>query len=184
MNVNVDMHPDSYLTAEKAILIEKRDLVKIYDDFSPRLYKYAARLLNDGDLAEECVAEVFSRLLKSIQRGGGPRENLRAYLYRSAHNWIIDYFRSSRGMVELDLDIQAEPRQSPPALVDERLEQERVRNALLELDPEHRQIILLKYFENWSHEEIAGYLGKSVEASRALLHRALASLKKILVGKE
>jgi RNA polymerase sigma-70 factor (ECF subfamily) len=72
---------------------EPEALAAIYDAYSPRIYAYAMRLLGDYDLAEECVAETFTRFLQALYVGRGPRNNLRAYLYRTAHNWITDRFR-------------------------------------------------------------------------------------------
>jgi RNA polymerase sigma-70 factor (ECF subfamily) len=84
--------------AETMLLTEtrtfsKQDLVGIYEEHSPGIYRYSVRLLGDRDLAEDCVSETFSRFLHAVRQGGGPRDNLRAYLYRVAHNWITDHYR-------------------------------------------------------------------------------------------
>ena len=68
----------------------KEDLVAIYEEYSPGIYRYAVRLLGDAAMAEDCVSETFSRFLGAIQRGGGPTDNIRAYLYRVAHNWVTN----------------------------------------------------------------------------------------------
>jgi RNA polymerase sigma-70 factor (ECF subfamily) len=73
--------------------LDKQSLVRVYEEYSPGLYRYAYRLLGDQDLAEECVAETFSRFLQVIRRGRSPDGNLRAYLYRMAHNWAVDFYR-------------------------------------------------------------------------------------------
>ena len=78
---------------QQAWRFEEQALAAIYDRFSPGLYRYAWRLLGDVHLAEECVAETFSRFLHALQGGRGPQEYLQAYLYRVAHNWITDYYR-------------------------------------------------------------------------------------------
>src|SRR3989304_10500490 len=70
-------------------------LGEIYSRYSTELYRYAVRLLGDVHLAEDCVAETFSRFLQALGRGRGPQAYLRAYLSRVAHTWIVDYFRRS-----------------------------------------------------------------------------------------
>ena len=70
-------------------------LAEIYDTYSTSLYGYALRLLGDPALAEDCVAETFSRFLKALHAGKGPQKQLKAYLYRIAHNWIADVYRRS-----------------------------------------------------------------------------------------
>jgi RNA polymerase sigma-70 factor (ECF subfamily) len=160
---------------------DQEALVEIYDLYSPALYRYAVRLLNNPDLAEDCVAESFSRLLSALRKQGGPRQNLRAYLYRIAHNWITDQYRNPihQEAVE-DFDQQVDPASTTSQLVDERLERERVRKAILRLTPDQRQVIALKFFEGWSNAEVARSLNKPLGAVKSLQHRALRSLRQAL----
>ena len=162
---------------------DQEALVEIYDLYSPALYRYAVRLLNNPDLAEECVAESFSRLLSALRKQGGPRQNLRAYLYRIAHNWITDQYRKpiSYQAVE-DFEQQADPASTPSQLMDELLEREKVRKAIRLLTPDQRQVVALKFFEGWSNAEVARSLNKPVGAVKSLQHRALQSLRQTLTG--
>ena len=85
---------------QRASKIETQALAEIYDSYSPGIYRYAMRLLGDMTLAEDCVAETFARFLKSLQEQRGPRNNLKAYLYRIAHNWIVDHYRKDKETLE------------------------------------------------------------------------------------
>lgn len=167
-----------------SLRLEKNDLVEIYDQYSPRLYRYALRLLGDPELAEDCVAETFSRFLQALQKGGGPKTNLQAYLYRVAHNWIIDYYRNRPVQEELQPELADEKAESPLVQVTDNMQKEIVRNALFHLTPEQRQVIMLRFYEDWSHEEIAKLIGKTAQATRALQHRALEALRRMLVEQE
>jgi RNA polymerase sigma-70 factor (ECF subfamily) len=60
------------------------------------------------------------------------------------------------------------------------MDRQRVRAALLQLTPEQRLVIELRFLENWSHEDVANLLGRTVEATRALQYRAVESLRHIL----
>jgi RNA polymerase sigma-70 factor (ECF subfamily) len=64
------------------------------------------------------------------------------------------------------------------------MDQERVRHALQRLSPEQRLVISLRFLEERSHEEVALVLGKTVEATRALQHRAIAALRQMLLQQE
>ncbi len=165
--------------------ITKEELIAIYEENSPGIYRYAVRLLGDVSLAEDCVSETFSRFLAAIQRGGGPRENVRAYLYRVAHNWVTDYYRR-QPLPELQIEDHepVEPGSNPAAEVDQFMERERVRAAILRLPAEQQQIIQLRFLENWSHEEVAQVLGKSADATRSMQYRALGSLRRMLKEEE
>lgn len=169
----------------RARRFEKRALAEIYDRYSEALYRYAWRSLGDGDLAEECVAETFARFLAAMERGGGPRDNLRAYLYRMAHNWITDHYRRSPPQtLSLDPELHAHPDSDPSDLVALELERQQVRAALASLTPEQRQVIMLRYLEGWDHEQIARAMEKRVGAVKALQHRAIRALRRLLDGQE
>lgn len=160
-------------------------LAAVYDRYSPGLYAYAMRLLGDECLAEDCVAETFSRFLKSLRANHGPQEHLQAYLYRIAHNWITDqYRRQPPPAFELDENMRAEDEMQPENQADERIEQNQVRGALRMLTPDQRQVVILRFLEGWENEEVAAAVLKPVTAVRALQHRALAALRRGLLGKE
>ena len=169
--------------AKENLRFDHSDLIELYEQYSPRLYRYSVRLLDDSDLAEECVAETFSRFLQALKKGGGPHDNVQAYLYRVAHNWINDYYRS-RPMDELEPELEDEKLESPLHVVAENQQKETVRKALFQLTPEQRQVITLRFYEEWAHDEIGVLIGKTSQATRALQHRALATLRKLLVEQE
>ncbi len=171
---------------ERALLArsQKGDLSalgSIYDRYHQGLFRYARRLLGDETLAEDCVAETFSRFLKALQQNKGPRDHLQAYLYRIAHNWITDQYRKERYLLEeLDDSLPETKEQPPESQLIERAEQERIRQALSQLPPSQRQVIVLRFIEEWGNEAVALALQKPVGAVKALQHRALINLRKHL----
>ncbi len=176
------------MNSEKQLLhrvrnLEPEALETVYDLYSPKLYRYAMRLLGDPDRAEECVAETFSRLLRAIHNGGGPKKYLQAYLYRIAHNWVTDQYRQQEETFLPDESIAAED-QSNDLLqnVEDGIEQERIREALMQLTPEQRQVLVLKYLDEWKNAEIARSMDKTVGSVKALQHRALNALRRILTS--
>ena len=162
---------------------DTQSLAEIYDCYSPGLYAYAMRLLGDACLAEDCVSETFSRFLKALHARQGPEMHLQAYLYRIAHNWITDHYRRVP-VFDLDEELRAGDEVGPEVQVDQRLQQERVRGALRLLTPDQRQVVILRFLEGWDNEEVATAVQKPSSAVRALQHRALASLRRWLLGTE
>ncbi len=178
------MHSEEALIAG-ARKLDEDILADIYDRYSPGLYRYAFRMLGTPEMAEDCVAETFSRFLHALHRGGGPRQYLQAYLYRVAHNWVTDVYRqNSPDMVPLDVERAESGGHGPEEEVQNGLEFDRARAALLQLTPDQRQVIVLKFLEGWNNREIAKALEKPVGAVKSLQHRGLASLKRILVSSE
>jgi RNA polymerase sigma-70 factor, ECF subfamily len=169
-------------TLDSAISDNRQELIAVYEQYNLELYRYAFRLLGERCLAEDCVAETFSRYLRVVLAGRGPSENVRAYLYRIVHNWATDYYRRNPlPSPELDLEMHADTESNPMHVFTKEAERERVRAALMQLPSDQRRVIELRFLEEWSHEAVAEALGKTVEATRALQHRALTVLRRILV---
>ena len=161
-------------------------LTQLYDAHNAEVYRYAMRLVGDARLAEDCATETFSRLLVALRNGQGPTSDVRAYLFRVAHNWLMDEHRSFRRQPEmlplqedLDADVQDEGNDLLQAASDS-IRRERLRNAIRTLTPEQQQVVALRFLEGWSLEETAQAVGKPVGAVKALQHRAIASVKRSL----
>lgn len=177
------MNPEKLL--QKARSFDQEALTQIYDLFSDALFAYAFKHVGDSQIAEDLVAETFRRFLTALERGGGPTEHLRAYLYRIVHNLITDlYRREPPPAQELDEERLVEDKPGPASIVAVSQEAEVVRKALRLLTPDQRQVLTLKYLEGWNSSEIAQSMEKSLGAVKALQHRGVASLKRILLEGE
>ena len=175
-----------HVLSEEALLrlaraFDQTALAEVYDRYNTGIYYYALRLLGDPALAEDCAAETFSRLLRALRDGGGPTDNLKAYLYRSAHNWITDYYRRTPPL-PLDPDSNlVQPDSDPCEQAEKSIVQGRVRAAVRLLTPDQQQVVALRFVEGWDLDEIAVCLKKPIGAVKALQHRAIASLQKMLM---
>jgi RNA polymerase sigma-70 factor (ECF subfamily) len=168
---------------ERVHQFEEQALVEVYDRFSLGIYRYSWRILGDEHLAEDCVSETFKRFLQAIRRHNGPRKHLQAYLYRSAHNWITDYYRRRRPEDPIhEAYVCQDSRSDPHENLENSQESQRLRHALAHLTPDQRQVIVLKFVENWENSQIAHALQRPVGAVKSLQHRALARLRKVLEG--
>ena len=179
MNVN---DSEKVITIQKARQFDEKTLAEVYDTYSAGLYRYAVRLLGDQQSAEDCVSETFFRLLRILQEQRGTIDHLQSYLYRVAHNWITDYYRRTKNIIE-----ESETSEQVASLdtstldrVEKNIRTNEVRQAILSLPVEQQQVIVLKYLEGWQNEEIARLLNKKNGAIRALTFRALRTLRKKL----
>lgn len=163
---------------KRASQLDTRALAEIYDLHSTGIYRYAMRLLGDVTLSEDCVADTFTRFLRALQDGRGPREHLQAYLYRIAHNWVVDLYRENQPALELSEALRSEI--DVPEAAAPRIRQKQVRTAIRSLTLDQQQVIALKYLDEWSNDEVAQALQKPVGAVKSIQHRALRSLYKLL----
>lgn len=148
-------------------------IAALYDKHAPELYRYIYHRLGSRTLAEDLTAEVFVRVLKA------PRapNDWRAYLYRIAHNLVIDSLRKNpRVLDQVDERIPDE-QNDPVERAEIAEEQRRLRRAIARLTPEQQQVVVLKFIEELSNAEIARILDKPEGAVKALQHRALTNLR-------
>jgi len=156
-------------------------LAQVYDEYYDRIYRYVFRFVGQVAAAEDLTANVFLRLLNAVRSGNEPRTNLLAWLYRVAHNLVVDSFRRGPAAEELELTEWLEGYEPDLThIVEQKLQMERVRRALLELTPAQQQVIALKFLEGLESVEVAAILDKSEGAIDALQHRALLALREAL----
>jgi RNA polymerase sigma-70 factor, ECF subfamily len=138
--------------------------------------------VGDKMTAEDITEEVFVKGWKAIQTCRGREETFVAWLYRIAHNQVIDTFRqSNRNLHRDDIDIADDT--SPEYEAETRMEKQQVLAAVLRLPETQKQVILLKFLEGADNTEIGRIMGKRQGAIRALQMRALAGLKRMLESK-
>ncbi|MEA3407521.1 MAG: sigma-70 family RNA polymerase sigma factor [Chloroflexota bacterium] len=160
-------------------------LEKIYDRYNAELYAYAMQWIGNPGLAEECVAETFHRFLDVLRRGKGPDCHLRAYLYRTAHNWLMDQHRQ-QPTATLEYAIEnpnATVESDEPNPLDTTLHNSRVaqtKAALSQITPDQRQALILRFIEDLSLKEVATAMERSVGAVKALQYRGLAAMRRVL----
>lgn len=154
---------------------------QIFDNHYEPIFRYAYHRLSTKDQAEGVASECFCRLLDAYQNGKGPSDGVRYWLYRVAHNLIVDIYRQSDKR-PLPLLEQVLPDTDPlpeDTLVIQQ-EQSRVRRAMEKLTEDQQQVLELKFMEGLENEEVAEILQKTVGAVKALQHRGLARLERFL----
>jgi RNA polymerase sigma-70 factor (ECF subfamily) len=78
---------------KRAQAYEEQAIAELYDHYAPRIYSYLYRRVHDAQLAEDLTSDVFVRVLQALQSEQFWHTSFRAWLYRIAHNQVIDYYR-------------------------------------------------------------------------------------------
>lgn len=159
--------------------MDKDALVKIFELYASPLFNYALRLCRDPLLADHIVGDVFARLLEQFAAGNGPTSNLRAYLYTTAYHLIVDGARSSRRWAPLD-EFRPELHYKLPDIEEKTMIEMVLRAIHHDLSDDQRQVIMLRFMEDFSLCEIATILGKELGYVKVIQSRALAKLRNVL----
>jgi len=158
--------------------IHEAAFIEAYDLYADALFRYCYFRVKDRDLAKELVQETFAKTWAYLA-SGKEVENLRAFLYRVAHNTSVNEQTRTKA---LSLDELRDAGGYDP--VDERevTPEQGAEHALLlrhlaELDESAREVLTLRYLNGLPVQEIADMLGEELNAVSVRIHRSLAKLK-------
>jgi RNA polymerase sigma-70 factor (ECF subfamily) len=176
--------PDSVLA--RARELDEQALAVLHDQHYPSIYRYVRYRLDDELLVEDISAEVFLRFLDALNRKNGEIREVRAWLLGTAANLINDHLRRKyRHPVEDLEDYEFQSVLDSPEHAAEANDQNRqVRNAMRQLTPDQQQVLSLRFALECSVEETARIMRKTAGAVKVLQFRALASLRRMLEGKD
>ncbi len=162
----------------------RRVVLEHYDRESVPLRRYLLFLGVDPETAQEVVQESFLKLHQHLL-ANGDRTNLRAWLYRVAHNLgrnAQTAFRATKTDPLPDVTVSGDLPSSAASIEDELLAEERTartREAIARLTPAQRDCILLRA-QGFKYREIADVLNVSVSTVGENIQRGLQKLKELL----
>ena len=152
---------------------------ELYSIFLERIYRYVFYLVKNKIAAEDITEEVFVKAWKAIDSCKGKEQTFSSWLYRIAHNHVIDNLR--RIQKHPSIKIETMDKVSSPELeAEEEMERQELLRVITCLPQNQRQVIILKFIEGLDNCEIGQIMGKSQGAIRILQMRALATLRQEL----
>jgi RNA polymerase sigma-70 factor, ECF subfamily len=162
--------------------LDRDALTAIFEEYAPAIYKYLLRLGVYTLEADQVVGDVFARLLDKFAEGKGPRKNLRSYLFQTAYHLVVDHARDRQRTAPLDVvDTYTEEKQPVQAQTEEKMLLENLAKAMaFKLTEDQRNVLILRFQEDFSLQETADIIGKNVNAVKALQNRAIIKLREAL----
>lgn len=153
---------------------------KLYELFVTPIYRYMYYRVGRED-AEDLTELVFLKTWENIHQYEKRQSSFSAWIFRIAHNVVVDHYRSHQTNGVLDENIEDIRREaSATERIHRRLDREMLHTAMKGLKEHYRQVLILKYINGLSNEEIGNIMGKSQAALRILQFRALRTLRRML----
>lgn len=177
----MDAHNEDRML-ERAIEGDKRAFGALYEKHMSEIYRYFYYRVSVEQDAEDLTEQAFLNVWQALGRFDPDRASFRTYLYRVAHNLLVDHYRTAKPTEELpdapleDFQASAEPQ---PSREDFGME---LTSALRKLNPDYQEILTLRFVNELSHAEAAQVMDRSHGAVRVLQHRALEALRQVLEG--
>ena len=163
---------------------DKEAFAQLYEVHFDRIYRYVAIRIRDRTEVEDMTQQVFIRAYESISSYKMQGIPFSAWLFRIAHNQIVDFIRreTKKPTTPLDETLPVASSFDLEGEVEQKLEMEKVTLATRQLTKAQREVIGLRFAGGLSIAEVAASMGKSEGAIKALQHSAILALRKTLGG--
>ncbi len=173
----------------KLVLLAKQGdqqaIGELYNTHVDAIYRYIWPRVRDDTVAEDLTAQVFLKALEGLPAYEPSGKPFLAWLYRIAYARIVDFWRRQerRATVPLDDTVPAsEPR--PGELLEAEDDWVTAVDLLAQLTDDQQEVLMLRFIGEMSLSEVAETVGKTLGAIKAIQHRALASLARLLEERE
>lgn len=165
----------------------------LVERFERPIFGLLLRIVRRPELAEDLAQETFLKAHRALARFDANRK-FSSWLFKIAHNAALDALRRSRQEPLLSLDTTGEEGESPPAAADPAAENPFDRlagrdlgraldDALRSLKPQYREILLLRFGEELSYDELSEVLDLPLGTVKIHLFRARRDLARALAGR-
>jgi RNA polymerase sigma-70 factor (ECF subfamily) len=157
-------------------------LLALYDEALPQVYGYLLSRCGDRALAEDLTAECFLAAVAAVRKPEAAPISV-GWLVGVARHKLVDHWRG-REREQRGLRLAAGDRVDAEDPWEQELNVLRARQVLAELGPHHRAALTLRYLDGLTVAEVAAHLGRSVQATEALLVRAREAFRRKYSGGE
>jgi len=158
---------------------------KIVEAYQTPVYNLAYRMLSNSGEAEEAAQEAFIRAFTRLD-SYNPAHKFSTWMLSITSNYCIDLIRKRRAqLLSIDEPLAPHPAlmsdkdKGPEAQMEHSQREEMVQTLLADLQPEYRQAVVLRYWYEYSYEEIADMMDTTVSAIKSRLFRARKQLAEI-----
>jgi RNA polymerase sigma-70 factor (ECF subfamily) len=154
---------------------------QLYEQYFPRVYSYVLRHVSQPEVAQDLTSDVFLRAMEHLDSYRFQDVPFASWLYRIAHNRVIDHYRRLPKQPPVELADQG-PFATKPVTMDSSwiLNRKVVHDALKVLTPEQREVIIRRLLQGQSIAETARALNRSEDSVKQLQRRGLAALERML----
>lgn len=153
----------------------------LYERYLDDIYRYIFYRVGDEAEAEDLTENVFLKAWQALPKSRRRIDSFRAWIYRIAHNLVIDGYRTRKATHSLDEFVSLrDEAPSPEALAQLSDESSRLVRKFAQLKPQLRQVLLCRFVSGLSHAETARVLDLKKGHVRVLQHRALKEIRRLM----
>jgi len=173
---------DEQSLVQRAKEHDEEAFAQLYEEYFDKIYRYVALKIGNRVEAEDMTQQVFVNALHSISSYKWRGYPFSAWLFRIAHNQVVDHLRKKTRQSTLPLNEElATAGDNPQQLIESKMSTEQLVTATKELTPAQREVVALRFAGELPIAQVARIMGKSEGAVKSLQHSAIVALRKIMV---
>lgn len=171
----IDKQPNNFENTARS------EFLAAYDQYAEKIYKHIFFRVNNKELAEDMTAETFLKAWNYVAKGEVVK-NFKSFLYRIAHNMIVDHYRQkSQAPLSLDALRETESDRIEPVMEsgeNTKIDFEILKKKMETLPESYKEMLAMRYIDDLDISEIKKITGKSFANIYVTIHRGLKMLKK------
>lgn len=172
---------DEQSLVQRAQRHDEEAFAQLYEKYFDKIYRYVALKIGNRVEAEDMTQIVFINALRSISSYKWRGLPFSAWLFRIAHNQVVDYLRKKTRQSTLSLNESLTASgDNPQQITEYKMNIEQLVMATRELTPAQQEVVALRFAGELPIAQVARAMGKSDGAVKALQHSAIVALRKIL----
>ena len=159
---------------------------QLYEAYFDRIYRYIALRIRNEMEAEDMTQQVFMKMLHSISSYKSQGVPFSSWIYRIAHNQVVDFLRQQNKKATVDIEGLPLPDtgDDPQHIMEQQIDIDDLKKATQNLTAAQQEVLSLRFTGELSIAQCAEIMGKSEGAIKAFQHSAVLALRKVLVVKE
>jgi RNA polymerase sigma-70 factor (ECF subfamily) len=165
---------------------DSQAFAQLYEAYFDRIYRYIVMRIRNEAEAEDMTQQVFTKMLHSIASYKSKGAPFSSWVYRIAHNQVVDFLRQQNKKATVDIEGLQLPYEGddPQHVLEKQVDIEELKKATRQLTAAQQEVLSLRFAGELSIAQCADIMGKSEGAIKALQHSAVSALRRVLVGKE
>jgi RNA polymerase sigma-70 factor (ECF subfamily) len=160
--------------------LSREKYTEVYDQYAGRIYQFIYYKTYHKETAEDLTSQTFLRALEKLHYYNPEKGSMSAWIYQIARNLVTDHYRAKKHTVDIDDVWDLAGSQNVELDLQHKEQLEELRKVLKKLSSEHRDILIMRIWQDLPYKEIAQIIGKTEGACKMMFSRIIARLRKEL----
>lgn len=155
---------------------------EIYEEYIDQIFAFILRKTSDRECAEDLTSQVWIKTMRRLENYEEKEgASFASWLYSIANNTVIDYYRTQKGILDIDEVILRWVSEDLGQVIDDKEKLREVQDFLKDLKPIEEEVVVLRLWDELSYKEIAEVTGKKEDNCKQIYKRTIEKIQANLI---